>query len=89
MSVIRPARVRAGREPRATSNAVAMLAEHADAHALDLAAYHDACRQVRAILGTKFVEYSFAHDVLVRLKLDGNDVAAAVRGAQDAAFDLF
>ena len=89
MSASRSARVRAGREHMQSGDAIALLGEHADAHALDLAGYHDACRQLRAILGTEFVETYFAHDVLTRLMLDGNDVHAAVRGAQDAAFDRF
>jgi hypothetical protein len=87
MRVSRSARVRAGRETMKTGEAIAMLDEHADVHGLDLAGYHDACRQLRAILGTSFVENFFAHDVLTRLMLDGNDVAVAVREAQDATFE--
>jgi hypothetical protein len=69
------------------ADSVRQLAEYAECHGLQLAAYHDACRQLDAILGTEFAEARFAERVLTRLKCDGNDVRRAVSDAHAATLD--
>jgi hypothetical protein len=63
------------------------LKEYADNRGLELAAYHDACRQLRAILGTEFVEAQFAHELLTRLQQGWHEVPIAVREAFVAALE--
>ena len=62
----------------ALNDPVVVLSEFADGRGLDLAAYHDACRQLETLLGRQFAEHTFAESVLARLKLEDADVHRAV-----------
>ena len=85
MSSRRAARLPTSRVTARTVDAVTRLCEYADAYAFELASYHDACRQLRSILGLSFDEATFAQDVLTRLSPDDKLVARAVRDAQALA----
>jgi hypothetical protein len=71
---------------RSSTDPVDELAAYASARGLELAPYHDACRQLKAMLGTQFAEHRFADSVLARLTLD-SDVPRAVSDAHAAALD--
>jgi hypothetical protein len=66
---------------------VRWLCEYAATNGLELASYHDACRQLATIMGTAFDEDDFARQVARRLVPDSARVADAVRESQAALLD--
>jgi hypothetical protein len=84
---VSPSHDEAGTRPRDSIDPVAELAEYANSRGLELVAYHDACRQLSAMLGQQFAEDRFADSVLARLTVECNDVVGAVKDAHAAALE--